>query len=100
MSHGTYKRLLTYLENTSLASCNDLKKFEHKLIKLTEKYAKLLPSFSKHLRLQKKVRSGVFNPRQENKWIPIDWKNNLCESMNHIIKFYGELDKIEIARPN
>ena len=21
-----------------------------------------------------------------NKWIPIDWKNNSCESINHIIK--------------
>ena len=33
-----------------------------------------------------KIRHGVFSPRQENKWIPIDWKNNACESMNHIIK--------------
>ena len=38
------------------------------------------------VKIVEKVRSGVFQPRQNKKWIPIDWKNNSCESMNHIIK--------------
>ena len=25
-------------------------------------------------------------PRQSNRWIPFDWKNNFCEAINHIIK--------------
>ena len=38
------------------------------------------------IKIAEKIRSGVFQARLNNKWIPIDWKNNSCESMNHIIK--------------
>ena len=70
-----------------LISCNDIKKFELKVIKLYEKYSKSLPSFKKYfMNVVERVRSGVIDARQDNKWIPIDWKNNSCESINHIIK--------------
>ena len=69
-----------------LASCNDFKKFKLKAIKRLDKYSISLPLFKKHfVKIVGKVRSGVFEPRQNKKWIPIDWKNNSCESMNHII---------------
>ena len=69
-----------------LVSCNDLKKFELKVIKLSEKYSKSLPSFTEYFaNIVEKIRSGVFNARQNNKLIPIDWKNNLCKLMNHIM---------------
>ena len=28
----------------------------------------------------------VFLPSKKNKYVPITWKNNSCESMNHILK--------------
>ena len=71
----------------SLTSFNEVKKFELKLIKLSDKYLKYLPSFEEYFRkTAEKIRSGVLQLRIENKWLPINWKNNSCESMNHIIK--------------
>ena len=70
-----------------LISCNGIKKFELKVIKFYEKYSKSLPSFKKYfMNVVERVRSRVIDARQDNKWIPIDWKNNSCESINHIIK--------------
>ncbi|CAB4010095.1 hypothetical protein DIZ80_08245 [Paramuricea clavata] len=70
-----------------LTSFNEVKKFELKLMKLSDKYLKYLPSFEEYFRkTAQKIRSGVLQPRIENKWLPINWKNNSCESMNHIIK--------------
>ena len=38
------------------------------------------------MKMAEKIRLNVLGARKENKWIPINWKNNSCESMNHIIK--------------
>ena len=70
-----------------LISCNSSKNFELTYIKLLDKFHKRLPSFKDYfIKIAEKIRSGVFQARLNNKWIPIDWKNNSCESMNHIIK--------------
>ena len=70
-----------------LTSCNKELRFELKLIKLSDKYSTHLPSFKDHFaKFAEKIRAGVFQARMNNRWVPIDWKNNSCESMNHIIK--------------
>ncbi|CAB3977879.1 Hypothetical predicted protein [Paramuricea clavata] len=70
-----------------LILCNSSKNFELTYIKLLDKFHKRLPSFKDYfIKIAEKIRSGVFQARLNNKWIPIDWKNSSCESMNHIIK--------------
>ena len=36
--------------------------------------------------MTEKVKDYLFVPSREHKWIPIDWKNNNSESMNHLLK--------------
>ena len=70
-----------------LIACNSVKSFELKYIKLLDKFHKCLPAFENYfIKIAEKIRACIFEPRQNSKWIPIDWKNNSCESMNHIIK--------------
>ena len=84
----TQKKILKDIfRKKGLASCNKETDFEVEAIKLADEYSILIPTFVKYFNLiVEKIRHGILLPRQENKWIPIDWKNNSCESMNHIIK--------------
>ena len=68
-------------------ACNSINSFELKYIKLLDKIHKRLPAFvDYYVKIAEKIRTCNFEPRQNSKWIPIDWKNNFCESMNHVIK--------------
>jgi hypothetical protein len=70
-----------------LISCNDARNFELMYINLLDKFHKRCPLFTDYfMKMAEKIRLNVLGARKENKWIPIDWKNNSCESMNHIIK--------------
>lgn len=44
---------------------------------------KFVPYF---LNLLKSLLEFVYLPSKNNKCVPINWKNNSCESMNHILK--------------
>ena len=73
--------------SNGLISCKDAKNFELTYINLLDKFQERCPLFTEYfMKMAKKIRSNVLGARQDNKWIPIDWKNNYCESMNHIIK--------------
>ena len=66
-----------------LTSLNGVEKLEVKSMKLSDKYIEYLPSFEEYFRkIAEKIRSGVPYPRIDNKWLPINWKNNSCRSMN------------------
>ena len=61
--------------------------FELKYLELADEVQKKLPSLKEDFaRIAEKVKIGVVQPQIGNKWVPIDWKNNFCESMNHVIK--------------
>lgn len=80
-----------------LTSCTDIKTFEIAVIKLSTKYSELLPAFNAYFEIiADKLQSGIIHAREDNKWIPIDWKNNLCESMNHIIKLCANWEKMKL----
>jgi hypothetical protein len=71
----------------SLTACSDVKGFELKYLELLDKYATRLPLFKNYFeKIAEKIRTGIMQPRLNNRWVPFDWKNNLCESMNHVIK--------------
>ena len=73
--------------SNGLISCKDARNFELTYINLLDKFHERCPSFTEYfIKMANKIRFNVLGARQDNKWIPIDWKNNYCESMNHIIK--------------
>ena len=70
-----------------LISCNSSENFELTYIKLLDKFRERLPSFKDYfIKIAEKIRSGVFKATLNDKWVPTNWKNNSCESMNHITK--------------
>ena len=65
-----------------LISCNDAMNFELMYINLLDKFHKHCPLFTEYfIKMTEKIRFNVLGAQQGNKWIPIDWKNNSCESM-------------------
>ena len=71
--------------------------FEVEAIKLEDEYGVLMPSFVRYFTMiVEKIRNGILLPRKNNKWVPIDWKNNSCESMNHIIKLSMNWKKMKV----
>ena len=70
-----------------LISCADEYEFQLAAFELEEKYSKSIPKFLPYfVRLTKSLLEFVFLPSKKNNCVPIDWKNNSCESMNHILK--------------
>ena len=52
-----------------------------------EKYCTRMPNFFPYFKkLRGTLLEYVFLPTKKNKSVPITWKNNSCESMNHILK--------------
>ncbi len=69
-----------------LLSCNE---YEYQLagFELEEKYSRTIPKFLPYFsNLLKSLLEFIYLPGKNNKSVPIDWKNNFCESMNHILK--------------
>ena len=94
----TQKKILKDIfSEKGLASFTEETDFEVKAIKLADEYSILIPTFVKYFNLiVEKIRHGILLPRQEHKWIPIDWKNNSCESINHIIKLSANWKTMKI----
>ncbi len=70
-----------------LISCADEYEFQLAAFELEEKYSKSIPKFLPYfVRLTKSLLEFVFLPSKKNNCVPIDWKNNSCKSMNHILK--------------
>ena len=69
-------------------SCTDIVDFEAEIVHLVEEYEQHLPNFIDYFKykLVPLLRSYVFVPHLQKNSIPIDWKNNACEAMNHIMK--------------
>ena len=61
--------------------------FDFKVLELTNKFLDIAPQFKNYFeKLLPRLRDNVFEPSQKNKWIPMNWTNNNCESINNIIK--------------
>ena len=56
-------------------------------LQLKEKYYTTLPNFLPYFnKMQSTLLEFLFLPSKNNKAIAMTWKNNLCESMNHILQ--------------
>ena len=62
--------------------------FELTCLLLSNTFLEIAPNFVTYFEnsLVQRVRDYVFNPRISTSWIPLDWTNNNCESLNNILK--------------
>jgi len=77
----------------SIFGCNGLLhkeddyEFDKTAMELTDKFttdaAEFVPYFKN---LIPRLKHYVFEPSKQNDWIPLNWTNNNCESLNNIIK--------------
>ena len=60
--------------------------FDQKTLELSSKFQGIAPTFVKYFEEHAStLKTYVFKPYKDGH-IPLDWKNNSCESMNHILK--------------
>ncbi|XP_033097181.1 uncharacterized protein LOC117101325 [Anneissia japonica] len=72
---------------TGLMACKEEYEYLKKAMELHEKYVNEVPTFANYFKnLTDKLLENVVKSRNKNKWIPLDWKNNSCESLNNILK--------------
>ena len=71
-----------------LLHANDATHFDAESNRLLETYLELIPDFVNYFKtkLVPLLKQHVFLPNKENNFVPLNWKNNSCESMNHILK--------------
>ena len=71
-----------------LSSANDTFQFEEIAHTLQSKYEESVPLFTRYLRqkLLPAIREHVVAPRIQHENIPINWTNNNCEAINHLLK--------------
>ena len=71
-----------------LLSTKDAHSFDRTAIQLDTTYLKDAPLFATYFskKLLPQLRDNVHLPQLKNKWLPLKWTNNNCESMNHLIK--------------
>ena len=73
--------------DNGLLAADDEYEFSLVTFELEEKYCSCMPNFLPYFKkLNSTLLEYVFLPSKKNKSIPITWKNNSCESMNHILK--------------
>ena len=71
-----------------LVNCKDQVDFELTCLSLSNKFLEITPNFVSYFEnsLVQRIRYYVFNPRISTSWIPLNWTNNNCESLNNILK--------------
>ena len=70
--------------------------FNEKALQLSLQYSQNVPEFSKYFEnMVSKIREFVFKPVNDSR-VPKNWKNNGCESLNHIIKLAGDWKKSKL----
>ena len=71
-----------------LVNCKDQVDFELTCLSLSNKFLEITPNFVSYFEnsLVQRIRDYVFNPRMSTSWIPLNWTNNNCESLNNILK--------------
>ena len=71
-----------------LVNCKDQVHFELTCLSLSNIFLETAPNFLKYFKnsLVQRVWDYVFNPRTSTSWIPLNWTNNNCESLNNILK--------------
>jgi hypothetical protein len=73
--------------DNGLLAVDDEYEFALVSFELEEKYCTSMPNFVPYFKkLQATLLEYVFLPSKKHKSVPITWKNNSCESMNHILK--------------
>ena len=76
---------------------NNVEDFDEMSYKLSEKYLNELPEFTKYFDdTTVTLKEFVFRPVKDDR-VPENWKNNGCESMNHIIKLTGSWKKSNLC---
>ena len=71
-----------------LTNSKDLVDFELCYLSLSNELLKIAPNFMPYFEnsLISRLREYVFKPKVSESWIPLNWMNNNCESMNNILK--------------
>ena len=71
-----------------LLTTKDAHSFDRTALQLDNTYLKDAPLFETYFskKLLPQLRDNVHLPQLKNKWLPLKWTNNNCESMNHLIK--------------
>ncbi|RDH83421.1 MAG: hypothetical protein DIZ80_08245, partial [endosymbiont of Galathealinum brachiosum] len=71
-----------------LVNSDDAHSFNLAAVHLDACYHSQTPAFSKYFsnKLLPQLREYVHLPKLNNKWLPLKWTNNNCESINHILK--------------
>ncbi|KAK7469738.1 hypothetical protein BaRGS_00036269 [Batillaria attramentaria] len=72
---------------SGLSSLETRGDFDLKCLELTNEFRDTCPEFVRYFgNLTEKLFDHVIVPRRTSRWLPVDWTNNITESMNHVIK--------------
>ena len=71
-----------------LVNPKDLVDFELRYLSLSNVFLDIAPNFVPYFEnaLVPRVRDHVFEPSMSADWMPLNWRNNNCESLNNIFK--------------
>ena len=71
-----------------LVNTKDLVDFELRYLALSNMFLDIAPNFVSYFEnsMVPRVRDFVFKPKISTNWIPLNWTNNNCESLNNILK--------------
>jgi hypothetical protein len=74
--------------NDGLINAKDLVEFEMKVMSLSSMILDAAPSFVDYFEssLVQRVREYIYKPKLSVDYIPLNWTNNNCESLNNILK--------------
>ena len=78
-----------------LTNSKDLVDFELGYLSLSNKLLEIAPNFISYFEnsLISRLREYVFKPRISESWLPMNWMNNNCESINNILNCFQQIGK-------
>ena len=84
----TRNEIISLIFGKGLTNSKDLVDFELGYLFLSNKLLEIAPNFVSYIEnsLISRLREYVFKPRISESWLPLNWMNNNCESINNILK--------------
>ena len=84
----TRNEIISLIFGKGLTNSKDLVDFELGYLSLSNKLLEIAPNFVSYFEnsLISRLREYVFKPRISESWLPLNWMNNNCESINNILK--------------
>ena len=82
------KIIFSIFGKDGLINSKDLLEFELKSMEMSNTFLEIAPNFVSYFdnSLVPRVRDHIFKPRISRNYIPLNWTNNNCESINNILK--------------